>query len=161
MERYAGFEPRYICRSRLANVGDPSALVLYIDNTGELYSQKKGIYKNLLMKWAKGAYDHEKAKKGFKYIVEAGAKRYAREIEDVGWSVSARREAASEMASDFAQSALMGKDHDYLLSPSFKKMVEERREKEFGKGASTAKQRYAGLTVGEIQRSKRSVEVEE
>lgn len=56
-------------------------LLLYIDNDADLFRQQDlPIIKNLTAKKARGVYDHEKAVKLYMYLVENGAKKYAREF---------------------------------------------------------------------------------
>jgi len=52
------------------------ALVLWIDNDGDTYRLSQiGVEKNLLLKMAKGIYNHALAVKLWMYVVEMGAKR--------------------------------------------------------------------------------------
>ena len=56
-------------------------LELYIDNEGQLYnSQYLPILKNLSKKMAKGQYDQKLAVKLWMYLVDAGAKKYFKDI---------------------------------------------------------------------------------
>lgn len=56
-------------------------LKLFIDNDSQLYNSGfVPITKNLTKKKQKGTYDSSKAPKAFKYLVEDGAKKYAREF---------------------------------------------------------------------------------
>jgi hypothetical protein len=86
-------------------------LVLYIDNTnglalGSSQGQGKSIRENLLRKVKAGKYDHELAIKGVLYVVETGAKQYAREFSDLRqWSTmfppATRYEAARQLVESF------------------------------------------------------------
>lgn len=92
---------------------DPTAvseLVLYIENDGELYRQMvQPIIKNLQKKKANGVYNPTKAVKLWKYLADAGAKKYMKEFGSQGDGVSmvfspATREAvAAELADSFAE----------------------------------------------------------
>jgi post-segregation antitoxin (ccd killing protein) len=55
-------------------------LQLYIDNDYQLYRQKQAIEENLRKKCAKGKYDHTKAPKLWQYMVDEGARKYAKEF---------------------------------------------------------------------------------
>lgn len=83
-------------------------LKLYIDNDGDLYRrQTTSILKNLATKKVRSQYKHDLAVKLFGYLVEAGAKKYAKEFGDVGtpWNkmfdVPTRKAVAEEMTRDF------------------------------------------------------------
>lgn len=83
-------------------------LKLFIDNDAELYRQRTmPIMKNLARKIRKGSYDSELAVKLWKYLADAGAKKYAREHGSPGVSwhdmfpVSVRMMVAKELAEDF------------------------------------------------------------
>lgn len=88
---------------------DAEELVLYIDNTYELYGQKQSIQKNLIRKLNKGSYDASLAPKLWGYLVQEGAKRYVQEMgesfQGMPWHkvfpTSIRQEAAQQMAADF------------------------------------------------------------
>ena len=55
-------------------------LTLFIKNDGQLYrGQTTSIIKNLATKMAKGVYDRTKAEKLWMYLVESGAKKYAKD----------------------------------------------------------------------------------
>jgi hypothetical protein len=56
-------------------------LQLFIDNDFQLYRQQhEPIIRNLMRKRLRGGYDHEKSVKLWGYLVENGAKKYAREF---------------------------------------------------------------------------------
>jgi hypothetical protein len=62
-------------------------LGLYIENDGELYRrQTEPIEKNLLLKAKRGKYDPKKAPKLWGYLVESGAKKYAKEFGGGKWN---------------------------------------------------------------------------
>lgn len=81
-------------------------LVIYINNTSELYPQYKACIANLCRKIARGNYDHNRAADLFVYLAEAGAKSYAREFDDVKrwaqiFTPAIRREAAARLRDKF------------------------------------------------------------
>jgi hypothetical protein len=81
-------------------VGDPTAaheLVLYADNSSELYNQKQSIIKNLLRKMKAGKYDAVKAIKLWQYWIDNAARGYKKEFGG-NFNASTRRFAASEVA---------------------------------------------------------------
>jgi hypothetical protein len=53
-------------------------LRLYIDNEETLYGQRRSIIKNLLRKVDRGTYDHARAPKLWRYLVDRGARDYSR-----------------------------------------------------------------------------------
>jgi hypothetical protein len=68
-------------RGRRAAHGDAVSareLALYIDNTPSLYGQMQSIRMNLLRKVKKGTYDRAQAPKLWLYLVDNGAKTYAK-----------------------------------------------------------------------------------
>ena len=88
---------------------DAEELVLYIDNTYELYGQKQSIQKNLIKMINRGSYDPSKAPQAWSYLVTEGAKRYAQEMGEsfpgMSWHKvfppQTRQEAAQMMAANF------------------------------------------------------------
>lgn len=73
-------------------------LVLYAENDGDLYRQRRqAIEKNLQSKFDKGTYVADKAVKLWRYFTDEAAKKYAKEY---GGSFSAadRQAAALEFA---------------------------------------------------------------
>lgn len=89
-------------------------LELFIDNDGDLYRQRTvPIEKNLLLKKKKGVYDKEKAVKLWMYLVDDGAKKYAREY-SIGkdWNVifprSSRLKVARSLADNFDREYNLG-----------------------------------------------------
>ena len=83
-------------------------LKLFIDNDGELYRQHTTpMMKNLARKMVKAVYDSVVAVKLWKYLAEAGARKYA-EVhggDASGWArvftVLIRRRVAKEACDDF------------------------------------------------------------
>jgi hypothetical protein len=80
-------------------------LVIFIENDADLYRQQTVlIQQNLLRKMRKGVYDPQKAVKLWMYLMEAGAKKYAKAFDAPGvpwhrtFSMAVRLEAATMMA---------------------------------------------------------------
>lgn len=98
---------------------ETSELKIFIDNDGDLYRQQKvPMYKNLTKKMIKGTYDKELAKKLMMYLVEAGAKKYAKEAgPNAVWhemfSMADRKQVASELVDDF-EDAFKSKEYDFM-----------------------------------------------
>jgi hypothetical protein len=96
-------------------------LELFTENDAQLYrSQEQPIQKNLILKMAKGVYNHAKAVKLYGYLMESGAKKYAREhstsVSD--WhhifSPATRKAAAERFAHAFEVEAKLGNYDSYL-----------------------------------------------
>jgi hypothetical protein len=98
---------------------DPVAareLELHIVNTGRLFderSQAESIRQTLLRKMKRGTFDEERSVKAWEYLVEAGAKDYAKEhAEQRDWhrifSVATRHAVAESLAKSFATEARLG-----------------------------------------------------
>jgi len=94
-------------------------LVLFIENTSDLSpdgprGQGRDVLLNALRKWRKGTYDPERAVTLFGYLVESGAKRYAKEFgsSEREWSTmfnpATRHEAAKQLEASFRNSAQQG-----------------------------------------------------
>lgn len=95
-------------------------LELYVKSDGQLYrSQYQPIQKNLITKMARGVYNHDKAVKLFGYLMESGAKKYAKEF-SVGtdwsqmFSPATRKAAAEEFTRHFEVEAKLGNYDNYL-----------------------------------------------
>jgi len=106
-----------------------SELELFIDNDGELYRQQTlSILKNLATKRAQGKYKHDLAVKAFGYLVEAGAKKYAKEYgsRDQSWhkmfDVATRKRVAEELTKGFETEVALG-NYDSLLPKKYQKPV--------------------------------------
>lgn len=91
-------------------------LKLYIDNTSELMgprSQGESIRQNLLRKLKRGTFDLDRSVQLWMYLVESGAKLYAKEFaEPRDWnrmfSVPTRKAVARELAQEFYTEAKLG-----------------------------------------------------
>ncbi len=95
-------------RSSLRGQTETTELKLFIDNDGELYRQQTtSIIDNLKKRLSKGTYDRTKAEKLWMYLVENGAKKYARQFASSpsGWhkifSIPDRKVVAKELNDDF------------------------------------------------------------
>jgi hypothetical protein len=82
-------------------------LKLYIDNDAALYkNQRQSINKNLAAKKVTSKYKHDLAVKLFGYLVETGAKKYAKDFDDPKrwhhiFSVPTRKAVAEQLTRDF------------------------------------------------------------
>jgi len=92
---------------QLRGHAEQSELKLYIDNDGDLYRQQtQPIIKNLQRKLAKGKFDKKLSEKLWMYLVENGAKKYAKEsgtgsVWHKMFSMEDRKAVAKELADDF------------------------------------------------------------
>lgn len=120
-------------------------LELYIDNDGDLYRrQRLPILKNLATKRARGQYKHDLAVKLFGYLVEAGAKKYAKDLgADQPWhkmfNVGTRKRVAEEMTRDFEAEAALGTYNDLLPKKYQKSQVRHAKKKIFWKTPESIK----------------------
>ena len=83
-------------------------LKLYIDNEYSLYkSMYEPQVKNLKRKLGKGIYDPVKAEKLFKYLADAGARKYQSDFGGAGnfqtFSVQDRKDTAKELRISFEE----------------------------------------------------------
>lgn len=102
-------------------------LELYINNDASLHRQQHvPIMKNLATKKARGQYKHDLAVKAFGYLVEAGAKKYAKEFgsPDQPWhkmfDTGTRKLVAEELTKSFEQEYALG-NYDSLLPKKYQK----------------------------------------
>lgn len=77
---------------------------VYDDSQARTHKQLRGIRQNLRLKMHKGIYDHSKAHKAFRYLVDEHTKGRG-----IGDTSKEREHVAKEMAHDFYQ------DHKHLL----------------------------------------------
>lgn len=92
-------------------------LILYIDNDEPLYRRKMFMHKNLAGKRASGVYDHSKAPKMFRHLVDEAARKYTKEFGTEGDRIflpHTRQHAAEELAERFLQADRQG-EHVMLL----------------------------------------------
>jgi hypothetical protein len=105
-------------------------LQLYIENDGDLYRQQNlPIIKNLMRKKAAGIYDHDKAVKLFGYLIESGAKKYAKENDvTMPWhemfNVKSRKQTAEAMTEAFESDAANG-EYDEYIPKKYQKFAHE------------------------------------
>ncbi len=103
-------------------------LQLFIENDGALYRQQyQPILKNLALKKARGVYDSAKAAKLFGYLVDAGAKKYAREFASPGewnrmFTVADRKEVARNLTRDFETEHDLG-NYKHLLPAKYQRVA--------------------------------------
>ena len=101
-------------------------LELFIDNDANLYRQQyQPILKNLAAKRARGIYDHAKAVKLFMYLMESGAKKYAREFASPSewntiFNVPTRMATAEEFTKSFEVEDDLG-NYDRMLPKKYQK----------------------------------------
>ncbi len=112
-------------RRGLRGPAEVSELKIFIDNDGDLYRQQTtSILKNLITKMAKGVYDRSKAEKLWMYLVENGAKKYARDAGGGTWhqmfSMEDRRAVARELNDEFVAEAKHG-NYDHLAPKKYRK----------------------------------------
>lgn len=105
-------------------------LILYIENDRGLYRQQHiPIKKNLITKIAKDMYDPQKAIKLMMYLVDAGAKKYAKEFGNPAeWNLTfpkqVRLAVAKNLLEQFEEEAKDGELND-LLPKKYQKVQEE------------------------------------
>ena len=99
----------------------------YINNDADLHrSQHVSILKNLATKKARGEYKHALAVKLFGYLVEAGAKKYAKAFGSPGqpwhkmFDVPTRHRVAEELTDSFEAEHALG-NYDNLLPKKYQK----------------------------------------
>lgn len=105
---------------------EANELKLYIVNDGDLHRQQgEPILKNLATKKARGIYKHDLAVKLYGYLVEAGAKKYARAFDDPArwhklFDVPTRKKVAEELTKSFETEYKLG-NYDHLLPKKYQK----------------------------------------
>jgi len=98
--------------------GEQTELRLFIDNDGTLYRQTTvPIQKNLTKKFVKGTYNHTKAVKLWKYLADAGAKKYSKDHSDgkdwnTMFTVADRKAVAKELADAWLAELQAGNRHN-------------------------------------------------
>jgi hypothetical protein len=102
-------------------------LKLFIDNDGDLYRrQTTSILKNLATKKVRSQYKHDLAVKAFGYLVESGAKKYAKAFgsPNQSWNkmfdVPTRKRVAEALTRDFEGEFESG-NYDQLLPKKYQK----------------------------------------
>ena len=106
---------------------EATELKLFIDNDGDLHRrQGTSILKNLATKKVRSQYKHDLAVKLFGYLVESGAKKYAKEFGSPGqpwhkmFDVPTRKRVAEELTRDFEGEFELG-NYDNLLPKKYQK----------------------------------------
>ena len=100
--------------------GEARELQIFIENDYDLYrSQHEPIIRNLMRKRAAGKFDMRKSIKLWGYLVESGAKKYAKEYgTERDWSrmfnPRERQLVATRMARNFKETADAGQYDDFL-----------------------------------------------
>lgn len=113
-------------RRRKRNNADARELELFIENDSRLYhSQHQPIIKNLELKKAKGIYDHAKAVKLFRYLVDRADKMYFKQYgsgdgKHVTMSTATRNEVADSLARSFETESNLG-NYKHLLPKKYQK----------------------------------------
>lgn len=104
---------------------EAAELKLFIDNDYDLYrGQTTSILKNLATKKIKSQYRHDLAVKLFGYLVEAGAKKYAKMFgaPSFPWNkmfdVPTRKQTAEALTNDFESEFELG-NYDHLLPKKY------------------------------------------
>jgi len=102
-------------------------LLLYIENTGELYPMIQAVQKSLMTKRARGDFDILKAGKAWMNVANRGAQMYTREYGTRGphgsygiFSPGTRSAVAGRLMSDFSGQAATG-ELDYLLPKKYQR----------------------------------------
>ena len=81
---------------------EANELKLWIENDAQLYRQRLvPIVKNIQNKMQTGKYDHKKAPKLWKYLVDDGAKKYAKEFPGVKFDRKVKDHVAQEFADEY------------------------------------------------------------
>ena len=81
---------------------EATELKLFIDNDANLYRQRLvPIVKNIQRKMMSGKYDHKKAPKLWKYLVDDCAKKYSKEFPGVKFDRKVKDYVAQEYADEY------------------------------------------------------------
>ena len=100
-----------------------SELWQYTVNEYDLHKMQQAIIANLATKKARGVYKRDLAVKGFMPLVEAGAKKYAKEFGGTWhqmFDVPTRRAVAKELVDSFEAENALG-NYDHLLPKKYQK----------------------------------------
>ena len=118
---------RYDDGPLMTDTHEATELKLYIDNDSDLYRrQTTSLLKNLATKKVRSQYKHDLAVKLFGYLVESGAKKYAKEFGSPGqawhkmFDVPTRKRVAEELTRDFEGKFELG-NYDHLLPKKYQK----------------------------------------
>jgi hypothetical protein len=119
-------------------------LILYIESDNQLYTSRVlPIYKNLSKKKLKGVYDPKLAVKLFMYLVDEGAKKYAKEhATPAQWNTifprMVRLEAAEYLETVF-EDKFQNKEFDFMKASNelkLRNLVPSKMKKEAGNAAA-------------------------
>jgi hypothetical protein len=135
---------------------ESTELRLFIDNDADLHRQiATSIYKNLATKKARGEYRHDLAVKAFGYLVEAGAKKYAKEFGGTWhqmFDVATRRAVAEELTDSFEAEAKLG-NYDHLLPKKYQGAVPEKHRQKIAKQTARMPAAMRGVMGGNGKKS--------
>ena len=118
--------PHHATKAAEPDTQAATELELYIVNEADLHRQHVEIQKNLATKKVRSQYKHDLAVKAFGYLVESGAKKYAKEFgsPDQPWhrmfDVPTRKLVAEELTKGFEAEFELG-NYDYLLPKKYQK----------------------------------------
>jgi hypothetical protein len=111
---------KYLVSEAAADKAAAKELELYISNDSTLYRQQTvTIQKNLMTKKAQGKYDSEMSVKLWMYLMDAGAKKYAKDHANPNdWNTiftkETRIEAAKMFRDEFEENAENGEYDKYI-----------------------------------------------
>jgi len=106
-------------------------LEVFIENDGTLYRQRGlPIIRNLVLKMVQGKYDSTKAVKLYMYLVDDGAKKYAKESGGADWSrmfpKATRETVAKSLVKGFEDEAKLG-NYDSHIPKKYKHLSLRKR----------------------------------
>ena len=133
-------------------------LELFVENDADLYRQQYSpINKNLITKMARGVYNHAGAVKLFGYLMESGAKKYAKEYsEGKDWhqifSPATRKHVAELFADHFETEAKLGNYNNLLPITVRKRESRSLRTERAGRVPLPAQ--AAGHGVGKVEQGR-------
>lgn len=130
-------------------------LILYAENTQELYNQYQSIVKNLKRKAKRGIYDPVLAAKLWKYWIDEAVKRYNKEI--LGGSYSLRQSVFTMVDRKQAAKEVEAQEREDILAqtnPKRRKKVARKKRRSAKQIAATKKMR-AGLKRWKAGKKKR------
>ena len=114
------------------NENQVDELKLFAENDWDLYRQRiYPVHKNLMRKIAAGTYNHELAKKLWKYVADDAAKRYGKEFgSGDGFKIfsPADRKAVAEVLADEFKDAADAHEYDNLIPKKYKGYEDEEEE---------------------------------
>lgn len=116
-------------------------LILYADNTAELYPMKKAIQLNLAKKKRRSNYERESGVRAWKHFANASAKRYVKELKlDESWNraftATDRADAAKEWEARFREQYQYG-ELEYLLPEKMRRAYKPKKNNPHPKKKTT------------------------